>query len=156
MITARLACAWALIVAGQLRAQAPWEWRAWNADNPNILVAGLGANAGLAGLRYARTVGDTPLSIGLGVSPEGYAPYLEVSPSDGFASSYHFYGGIGALFDWRKGRQSAPFLELGGRWSWGRSRHLFGELGLGVIQFRGSPWLLLPLVHPHAQVGIAF
>jgi hypothetical protein len=155
MVTARL-CALALLVAGQLRAQAPWEWRAWNAENPNILVGGLGANAGLAGLRYARTVGDTPFSLGLGVSSEGYAPYLEVTPSDGFASSYHVYGGIGALFDWRKGRQAAPFLELGGRWSWGRSRHLFGELGLALIQFRDSPWLVIPLLHPHVQAGIAF
>ena len=144
------------ILPGQSPGQAPWQWRAWNRERPNTLLVGLGANSGLAGLRYGRTLGDTPLGLGLGVSSEGYVPYLEITAADGFPSSQHVYVGIGELIGWDKRTRAAPLIEFGDRIWLGRSKRVFTELGVAFIQFRDSPWFVLPLVFPHVQVGMAF
>jgi len=144
------------VVPGELPGQAPWHWRAWNRDRPNTLLVGLGANSGLAGLRYGRTLGDTPVGLGLGLSSEGYVPYLEITAADGFASSHHAYVGIGELIGWDKRTRPAPLVEFGDRIWMGRGKRVFTELGMAFIQFRDSPWFVLPLVFPHVQVGVAF
>lgn len=143
-------------VAPLRRAPAPWHWHSWSDGPGNTITIGVGVNTAVFGMRYAHTLGDSPLSVGVGAGTAGYSPYVEVSaPFEPMIGAFPYLG-VGMLVSWDpRHNRTTPILEIGGRAWLGRSHRFFTDAGFGAAPARAD-LAVWAMVFPHLQIGMAF
>lgn len=143
-------------VAGQAQ-DSPWE--AYDPTHPNFVALGIGGNAGLVGVRYARSLGASPFFAGIGMGLDGVTPYVEAARAKGVFEDSQTYVSLGLWAGWREYANTGSLLVTFGQrmWFFGNWR-LFMDYGLSFMPpLWGETNLgLMTFAFPSLQVGFTF
>ena len=149
----RVSLVWVLLIARPAGAQV-WEPR--DPSRPFTLAVGPAVNSGGLGGRLTYRVGNSPMSVGLGVGILGFTPQLDVVFG---ANETQSYLGIGILVGYAGTVRETGTLTIDiGRRQWMANERSFFDFGITVLPtLWGEPnWGLLALGCPRAQIGFTF
>jgi hypothetical protein len=147
-----------MLAANHLEAQGPSSLEQWDPSHTHFIAVGLGANTASLGMRFAESIGSSPILLGLGVGRDGVAPYAEIALGSGFVGDCQSYFGLGTWIGWGPLKNSGSLLIEFGQRLWMRNQRLFTDFGLAMVPpLWGKPNLgMSSLAYPRVQVGFTF
>jgi hypothetical protein len=147
-----------LLAANRMTAQDPSPLEQWDPNHTHAFAVGFGANTASLGVRFAESIGSSPVLIGVGVGREGVTPYAEIALGSGFFSDCQSYFGLGAWIGWGSLKNSGSLLIEFGQRLWMKNQRVFTDVGLAMVPpLWGKPSLgMSTLAFPRVQVGFTF
>ena len=142
----------------RLAAQGPSPLEAWDPSHPHSLAIGVGANTATLGVRYAYSIGSSPVLLGIGAGRDGVTPYAEIAFGSWFFSDCQSYFGVGTWIGWGSMKGSGSLLIEFGQRLWMSNQRLFTDIGLAMVPpLWGNPDLgMSTLAFPRVQFGFTF
>jgi hypothetical protein len=147
-----------LLAANHIAAQDPSPLEQWDPVHTHFLAVGIGANTASIGVRFAESIGSSPVLLGLGVGRDGVTPYAEIALGSGFFGDCQSYFGLGAWIGWGSFKDSGSLLIEFGQRLWMRNQRVFTDVGLAMVPpLWGEPDLgMSSLAFPRVQLGFTF
>ncbi len=135
----------------------PWE--SLDPTHPNFVSAGVGATTGVLGIRYSRSLGNSPVLVGLGAGLDGITPYVELTKTDGRLEDRQTYVGVGFWVGWGDQSRTGSLLFAFGQRKWlGQDWRMYIDYGVSIVPpLWGQTNLgLMVFAFPRLQVGLTF